>query len=155
MSNGAKDRDDVPPAGIPDDLHAIDQAMILAISHRQRDDTPLSLDQERLLDSWIAGRLPSNDADRAAELTKHNKLAAERILERRLIDATNRSSDVPSALSARMLRVSRPPRTRVGGIFSLQWPTLNAWQWSGIAARGGGHLERDDVHTAIRHPVMA
>jgi hypothetical protein len=52
--------------------------MLLAISHRQRDTAPLSAEQEHLLDDWIAGHLPSHEADRAAELTKLNKLAAER-----------------------------------------------------------------------------
>ena len=101
MSNDPKDRGD-PPGDMPDDLEATDRAMLSAISRRQRDNTPLSLDQERLLDSWIAGRLPPNDADRAADLTKSNKLAAERILEHRLLTAANAGPDVPSALSERI-----------------------------------------------------
>ena len=108
--------------------------MLLALSHRQRDSTPLSLDQERLLDSWMADRLPPIDADRAAELTKHNRFAAERILEHRLISAANEGPGVPSTLAARVLRASRPPTRRTGGIFNLQWPTLSGWQWSGLGA---------------------
>ena len=54
--------------------------MLLALSHRQGDSTRLSLDQERLLDSWVAGGLSPSDADRAAELAKHNLFAAERVL---------------------------------------------------------------------------
>jgi hypothetical protein len=164
-------------SGMPD-LNEIDRAMLLAISHRQRDNAPLSPDQERLLDDWIAGQLPSNEADRAAELTKLNKLAAERILEHRLIAAANEGPDVPAALSARILRtsrisndedrtveptqfniaacdelraaadvavaptvlpvrnlrVSRAPRSGRGGLLNLPWPTLSAWQWSGLGA---------------------
>jgi hypothetical protein len=123
-----------PPIGMSDDLRSIDRAMLLALSYRQRDSTPLSLDQERLLDGWIAGRLPPTDADRAAELIKHNSFAAERILERRLISAANEGPGVPSTLAARALRASRPPRTRAGGIFNLRWPTLSGWQWSGLSA---------------------
>ena len=126
--------EDRPPIGMSDDLRSIDRAMLLALSHRQRDSTPLSLDQERLLDSWIADRLPPIDADRAAELTKHNRFAAERILERRLISAANEGPGVPSTLAARVLRASRPPRTGAGGIFNLRWPTLSGWQWSGLGA---------------------
>ena len=126
--------EDRPPIGMSDDLRPIDRAMLLALSHRQRDSTPLSLDQERLLDSWIADRLPPIDADRAAELTKHNRFAAERILERRLISAANEGPGVPSTLAARVLRASRPPRTGTGGIFNLRWPTLSGWQWSGLGA---------------------
>jgi hypothetical protein len=120
--------------GMSDDLRPIDRAMLLVLSHRQRDSTPLSLDQERLLDSWMAGDLPPIDADRAAELTKHNRFAAERVLERRLISAANEGPGVPTPLAARVLRASRPPTRRMGGIFNLQWPTLSGWQWSGLGA---------------------
>jgi hypothetical protein len=123
-----------PPIGMSDEPRQIDRAMLLALSHHQRDSTPLSLDQERLLDSWIADRLLPIDADRAAELTKHNRFAAERILERRLISAANEGPDVPSTLAARVLRASRPPRRGTGRIFNLQWPTLSGWQWSGLGA---------------------
>jgi hypothetical protein len=134
MSEGAKDMDDRPPMGMTDDLPPPDRAMLLALSHRQRDSTPLSLDQERLLDSWMADHLPPNDADRAAELAKHNKFAAERILEHRLISAANEGPGVSGALAARVLRASRPLRRGTGGIFNLQWPTLSGWQWSGLGA---------------------
>ena len=36
--------------GMSDDLRSIDRAMLLALTHRQRDSTPLSRDRERLLD---------------------------------------------------------------------------------------------------------
>ena len=107
MSDDPKDQKDAP-AGMPDDLSESDRAMLSAISRRQRDDTPLSLEQERLLDSWIAGRLPFEEVDRAAQLTRSNKLAAERILERRLITAANEGPDAPVALSARILGASQP-----------------------------------------------
>jgi hypothetical protein len=134
MRQDTKDMEDRPPTGMSEDLRPIDRAMLLALSHRQRDSTPLSLDQERLLDSWMADRLPPIDADRAVELTKRNRFAAERILEYRLISAANEGPGVPSTLSARVLRASRPPRRRAGGIFNLQWPTLIWWQWSGLGA---------------------
>jgi hypothetical protein len=123
-----------PPTGMSDELRPIDRAMLLALSHRQRDSTPLSQDQERLLDDWIADGLSPIDADRAADLTKHNSFAAERILERRLISAANEGSGVPSTLAVRVLRASRPPRTGAGGIFNLRWPMLSGWQWSGLGA---------------------
>src|SRR4051794_6765760 len=98
MGNDPKDRQDADVDGTPDDLSVLDQAVLLAISHRQRDSTPLSLDQDRLLDSWISGRLPPEDRIRAAELAKHNTFAAERILESRLIAAANEGSSVPNVL---------------------------------------------------------
>ena len=126
--------EDRPPIGMSDDLRSIDRALLLALSHRQRDSTPLSLDQERLLDSWIADRLTPTDADGAAELTKRNRFAAERILERRLISAANEGPGVPSTLAAQILKASRPPRTGTGGIFNLRWPAFSGWQWSGLGA---------------------
>jgi hypothetical protein len=122
MSKDPNDMDDMRPG---------DRAMLLALSRRQRDITPLSLDQERLLDSWTDGHLPPADADRAAELTKHNTFAAERILERRLIAAASDGPGVPSTLAARVLRGSRKSRG-TSGIFNLQWRRLSRWQWSGL-----------------------
>lgn len=110
-----------------DELPSADRAMLLALSHHQRDATPLSPDQERLLDGWVDGRL-SADADRAAELAKHNMFAAERVLERRLISAANEGPGVPGALAERILRASRPPGRR------LRWPRFSWWQWSGLGA---------------------
>jgi hypothetical protein len=111
-----------------DDLRSTDRAMLVALSHHQRDSTPLSPDQERLLDGWVDGRLSSIDADRAAELAKHSVFAAERVLERRLISAANEGPGVPGTLAERVLRASRPPGTR------LRLPTFSGWQWSGLGA---------------------
>jgi hypothetical protein len=49
-----------------DGLRSTDRALLTALSHRQGDSMPLSPDQERLLDNWVAGRLSSTDADQAA-----------------------------------------------------------------------------------------
>jgi hypothetical protein len=106
--------------------------MLLALSRHQGDSTPLSRDQERLLDSWVDGRLSSIDADRAAELAKHNVFAAERVLERRLISAANEGPDVPGTLTGRVLRGSWAPGTRTARIF--KWPMFSGWQWSGLGA---------------------
>ena len=134
MSKDPKDKEDRPRArtfaetlpfahdtiGTSDDLRSIDRAMLLALSHRQRDSTPLSLDQERLLDSWIADRLPPIDADRAVELTKRNRFAAERILERRLASAANEGPGVPSTLADALI-----PRLYMRDAIKLMIPSLN------------------------------
>jgi hypothetical protein len=134
MSEDPKNRENTPPAGTSDDLPAVDRAMLLALSHHQRVGTPLSLDQEGLLDRWIAGSLSLVDADRAAELTKHNKFAAERVLERRLIAAADDGPNVPSALTRQILRASQTPKVRSDGIFNLRWPSFSGWQLSGLGA---------------------
>src|SRR5215813_9301010 len=122
------------PIGRPDDLRPTDRAMLIALSHRQRDSTPLSPDQERLLDGWVDGRLPSIDADRAAALAKLNVFAAERVLERRLISTANEGPGVPGTLAERVLRASRSPGTRTARRFNVRWPTFSGWQWSGLGA---------------------
>jgi len=119
------------PIDRPDDFRSTDWAILVALSHHQRDSTPLSQDQERLLDSWLDGRLPSTDADRAAEFVKHNVFAAERVLERRLISAANEGPGVPATLAERVLTASRPPATR------RRWPKFSWWQWSGLGAFAG------------------
>jgi hypothetical protein len=107
--------------------------MLVALSHHQGDSTPLSPDQERLLDGWVDGRLSSIDADQAAELAKHNVFAAERVLEHRLISAADEGPGVPSTLAGRVLRASRSPGTRTTRTFNLRWP-FSTWQWSGLGA---------------------
>jgi hypothetical protein len=122
------------PIGRPDDLRPTDRAMLVALSHHQGDSTPLSPDQERLLDGWVDGRLSFVDGDQAAELAKHNVFAAERVLERRLISAANEGSAVPTTLTRRVLRASRSPGTRASKVLDLRWPTFSGWQWSGLGA---------------------
>jgi hypothetical protein len=117
-----------------EELQSIDRALLLALSHHHRDSTPLSLEQERLLDGWIADRLSPVDADRAAELIKRNSFAAERILERRLISAANEGPGVPNTLASRVLRAPRSPSAGRARLLNLQWPTLAGWQWSGFGA---------------------
>jgi hypothetical protein len=116
-----------------EDLRAVDQAMLLAISPGQRAQTPLSVDQERLIDKWIAGHLPPIDADRAAELVKGNRLAAERVLERRLMVAASVGPAVPSALADRILKASQS-KTLPSGMISFRWPTFSVRRLSQFAA---------------------
>src|SRR5262249_20649319 len=94
-------------AGPPADLNEIDRALLIAIAHPQGEHAPLSSDQERLLDEWVAGQLAPADADRAAALASRNSFAAERALERRLIEAANVGPEVPAALTARVLKLKR------------------------------------------------
>lgn len=121
----------------PSELLAIDQAMLLALSHRPRGGAPLTVEQEVLLDDWVAGRLSPSDAGRAAELTKRNGFASERVLERRLIAAANDGPAVPAALASRVL-ASRPKERAAASDLTAQsfsiWSMLSAWQWSGLGA---------------------
>lgn len=127
MSKAPGDWEPGPDEG--GDLRPIDQALLLAIGRHKRGVVPLTLDQDRLLDDWVAGRLPPADAERAAELTKSNSFAAERVLERRLIEAANSGPGVPPALTARVLAAARPIETQP----SKSWfrlPSFSGLQWS-------------------------
>src|SRR6266851_6811580 len=113
-----------------DEPEAVDQVMLAVLSNRGREATVLSADQERLLDEWLAGRLAPGDAARAALLVKQNALAAERVLERRLLEAAQQGPPVPQDLTARVLKASPPPKASPSGGW---WRSFGRWQWTGIA----------------------
>ena len=118
-----------PPDG-SDEPEAVDPVMLAVLSNRGRDATLLSADQERLLDDWVAGRLAPAEAERAAALTKQNSLAAERVLERRLLEAARQSPTVPQDLTARVLKASPPPKAAPSRGW---WRSLDRWRWQGLA----------------------
>lgn len=134
MSKAPTGLEPPPPSGEPDELKAIDRAMLQAIAHRQRDNAPLSIDRERLLDDWVAGRLSPTDADRAAELIKQSNFAAERVLERRLVEAANAGPSVPAAVTARVLGASRPAKAETRKSFQFRLPSFSGLQWSAAGA---------------------
>jgi len=111
------------------DVKVADQAMLSALINRGRDTALLSTEQEKLLDDWMAERLPAADVDRAEALAKNNIFAAERILENRLMTAASHEPPVPAALTARILKAAAPPAPRT---FGLRWPVFSGWQWSGL-----------------------
>jgi hypothetical protein len=118
-----------PPDG-SDEPEAVDQVMLAVLSNRGRNATPLSADQERLLDDWVAGRLAPDDAERAAALVRKNALAAERVLERRLQAAASEGPAVPQQLTAQILKASAPPKASALGAW---WRSLGGWRWTSLA----------------------
>ena len=118
-----------PPDG-SDEPEAVDPVMLAVLSNRGREATLLTSDQERLLDDWVAGRLAPAEAERAAALTKQNSLAAERVLERRLLEAARQSPPVPQDLTARVLKASPAAKTSASGGW---WRSLDRWRWQGLA----------------------
>jgi len=118
-----------PPDG-SDGPEAVDPVMLAVLSNRGRDATLLSSDQERLLDDWVAGRLAPEQAERAAALAKQNTLAAERVLERRLLEAARQSPPVPQELTARVLKAAPLPRISAPAGW---WRSLGRWRWQGLA----------------------
>jgi hypothetical protein len=118
-----------PPDG-SDQPEAPDQVMLAVLSNPGREAIVLSSDEERLLDDWVAGRLAPDAAERAARLVKRNALAAERVLERRLLDAARHSPPVPQSLAERVLTPASPPKASA---FGGWWRSLGRRQWIGIA----------------------
>jgi hypothetical protein len=118
-----------PPDG-SDEPEAVDPVMLAVLSNRGKEATPLSADQEGLLDDWVAGRLAPEQAARAAALAKQNTLAAERVLERRLLEAARQSPPVPQDLTARVLKASPAAKTSASGGW---WRSLDRWRWQGLA----------------------
>jgi hypothetical protein len=123
----------------------IDEAILAALSNNGRNAAALTTAEERLLDDWIAGRLSEDARKRAAALTRRNALAAERILEHRLLDSARNSPPVPQALRARVLAAAAPPNgapraSARPGIHSVVvtgsrppwWQLLRNRQWLGL-----------------------
>ena len=136
-----------------DGPEAVDPVMSAVLSNRGRAATPLSPDQERLLDDWVAGRLAPADAERAASLTKQNSLAAERVLERRLLEAARQSPPVPQDLDGagpegepcrqrprrrRLVASVRPLAMDDASPARWRWP--RSWRWR--ACRCGSRPRR-------------
>jgi hypothetical protein len=80
-----------------------DPVMLALLANRRRSTNRLSAGQERLIDEWVAGRLPPEQAEQAETLTRDNAWAAERVLERRLITAADAGPAVPEGLTRRVL----------------------------------------------------
>ncbi len=118
-----------PPDG-SDGPEVVDPVMLAVLSNRGRDGALLSADQERLLDDWVAGRLAPEQAERAAALAKQNTLAAERLLERRLLEAARQSPTVPQDLEERVLKAAPLSRTSAAAGW---WRSLGRWRWQGLA----------------------
>lgn len=119
----------LPPNG-DEEPEITDPVILSVLANRGRSAVVLTSDQERLLDEWMDGRLAPPAAETAATLTRENTLAAEHVLERRLLQAATQGADVPQALTARVLAaVAQPPAPAPSG----WWRRLGTWHWTAIA----------------------
>ncbi len=121
-----------PPDG-SDEPDPVDPVMLSVLANRGRNAAELTGDEEHLLDAWVAGELGPDDAERAATLAKRNVLAAERVLERRLLQAAAQSPPIPQAVTDRILAsasAAAAPATAPG----MQRRLFGRWRWMGLIA---------------------
>ena len=113
------------PVGPPDP----DIVMLAVLSNGGGRGEALAPDEERLLDDWVAGRLAPDSFDTVAveALVRRNTLAAERVLERRLLELAAQGPEPPAGTLAN-LRLAPSPLApadrRRWTIPSWRWPTL-------------------------------
>ena len=78
-----------------------DGSLMAARFNRRRQRLPLSPDQIRIVDEFVAGRLAGEAAAAAERLVRENALVAERVMERRLLQQAGSSPAPPRALTVK------------------------------------------------------
>ena len=111
-----------------------DEAFLFAIAGQPKAATPLSVEQEALLDAWMSGSLDAERTRQAAQLIRTNKFARDFVLGQRLQWAASQGPPVPEALDRKILSRSR----QVGAGPVVGWRVhlqrLGFWQVIGSAA---------------------
>src|SRR5262245_8628689 len=79
-------------------------SLMAALFNRRRQWTRLSAEQVKIVDAFAAGQLTGEAAAAAERLVRDNAFAAERVMERRLVQQAERSPAPPRALAEHILR---------------------------------------------------
>ncbi|MFZ5784127.1 MAG: hypothetical protein ACOY4R_28365 [Pseudomonadota bacterium] len=140
-----------PPDG-SDQPESPDPVMISVLSNRGRTATVLTGEEERLLDAWVAGELGADAARQAELLAKSNALAAERVLERRLLQAATHAPPVPQAVTDRIL--ASASRTAAQARPARRRRLFGPWQWTGFAGAAVLAAILAVVATPLLHLLM-
>jgi hypothetical protein len=107
-----------------------DTSLMAALFNRRRQWLPLSPDQTRMVDEFVAGRLDGEAAAAAERLVRENAFAAERVIERRLLQQAESSPEPPRALTESILNAAeraatrRDPVKRPLAVAWLSWRTV-------------------------------
>ena len=109
-------------------------SLMAALFNRRRQWAPLTSDQIRIVDEFVAGRLAGEAASAAERLVRENAFAAERVMERRLLQLAESSPAPPGALTERILRDSERPAARRPPVRRPFAAALLSWKIAGAAA---------------------
>ena len=116
------------------EISRAEEALLAAVAvRRKRDLSVLTERQERLIDDWRAGRLSPDQEREAEQLVRTSAAAAERVLERQLMEAAEASPPISAELEARILAIVAPPPATKQSRSFFRLPRLKVWQLSGLA----------------------
>jgi len=130
-----------------------DGSLIAALFNRRRQWLPLSPDQIRIVDEFVAGRLAGEAAAAAERLVRENAFAAERVMERRLLEQAESSPAPSRALAEGILKKAenaatrRSPVKRPLGVAWLSWRTVGVVGVTAAAMVLGGELLLNPVRS--------
>src|SRR4051812_42921192 len=95
-----------------DAAHGDDVSLMAVLFNRRKQWAPLSSDQIKIVDEFVAGQLAGEPASAAERLVRENAFAAERVMERRLLQQAESSPTPPRALTETILRQAEKTTAR-------------------------------------------
>jgi hypothetical protein len=108
-------------------------SLMAALFNRRRQWLPLSADETKIVDEFAAGRLAGEAAAAAESLVRDNAFAAERVMERHLLQQAASGPAPPPALTERILKEAEratAPRSPIKRPFVA---ALLSWKAAAIA----------------------
>jgi hypothetical protein len=115
-------------------------SLMAALFNRRRQWTPLSSDQIKIVDEFVAGQLAGEAASAAERLVRENAFAAERVMERRLLQQAESSPTPPRALTESILRKAEKAAARRSPVKRPFGAALLSWKIAGVAAAAGAAM---------------
>jgi len=145
------------PGGEEDDMPSRrdtgDASLMAALFNRRRQWLPLSPAELEIVDEFAAGRLAGEAAAIAERLVRENAFAAERVMERHLLQQAERGPAPPRALTERILAQAESATVRRSPIKRPFGAALLSWKVAGVAAVAvaamvlGGQLLLNPAHS--------
>jgi hypothetical protein len=106
------------------------EVALFALGHRPTAYRPLTDAEVGYLRAAVAGKLPPSLSGSVREMLKHNSAATEFVLSEQLLSTANRSVDIPSRLSNRILRSAKAVNSSTP---SRNWSILS-WPYARLGA---------------------